>query len=118
MNIKYVTVGKQDQLPVLEGVNVSLQITDGNIEAVVISQGDKSIRVVKNGTYNDYLKILTNSPEQYTTKYKASFTSDDGEYRSKVFDSEEKCVKWFEDNWVLPDDGVIEEIKELVKDSW
>ena len=74
--------------------------------------------IVKNGTYTDNLKILVNSPEKYKTRYKASFTSDDGEYRSKVFNTENEANSWLADNTYASDNWNIEEIKELIKDSW
>jgi hypothetical protein len=55
----------------LKDVVVSLQQVDGKIEAIVITDSEgKYIRIVKDGTYSENLKILIEEPKEYETVYK------------------------------------------------
>lgn len=63
----------------LEGVSIDLQIVDGKTEAVTITdkKGD-FIRIVKEGTYTDNLKILVQEPKIYKSVYKLTINHEGG----------------------------------------
>lgn len=59
------------ELPlILGGIDIALQSVDGGIEAITITDaGGNFIRIVKDGTYSDKLKILIEEPKEYVTVY-------------------------------------------------
>lgn len=81
----------------LTGVKIDLQKVEGNIEAIIITDAEgKYLRIVKDGTYSDFLKILVEEPKQYKVQYKLTaqyqgmqitFASDsEQEVKNKVMD--------------------------------
>lgn len=63
----------------LKDVVVSLQQVDGKIEAIVITDSTgKYIRIVKDGTYSDTLKVLVEEPVEYEKAYKLTVKLEDG----------------------------------------
>lgn len=70
----------------LEGVSVTLQQIDGKIEAVIITDANgKYIRILKDGTYSDILKILIEEPKEYSTVYDLKIKKSDGGLVSYTF---------------------------------
>ena len=70
----------------LEGVSVTLQQIDGKIEAVIITDASgKYIRILKDGTYSDTLKILIEEPKEYSTVYDLKIKKSDGGVVSYTF---------------------------------
>lgn len=72
MTDRFITVKNQSDLPESIKPLVSFQLADNNIEAVVIKVGEDFIRVVKNGTYSETLKVLTKQPMKSVTKWRLS----------------------------------------------
>ena len=72
MTDRFITVKNQCDLPDSIKPFVSFQLTDNNIEAIVIKVADDSIRIVKGGAYSDTLKVLTKQPLKSVTKYRLS----------------------------------------------
>ena len=51
---------------------VSFQVVDNNVEAVVFTLGDATLRIVTNGSYSNNLKVLQSQPKKEVIKYKLS----------------------------------------------
>lgn len=95
----------------LAGVSVSLQQVDGKIEAVVITDSEgKYIRIVKDGTYSENLKILIEEPKEYETVYKLTVKIDDGVSVYKLRDKQALDNK-IRSLYVSEDDYTVEEIQ-------
>ena len=60
MTTRMVSCKTEDDIP-LQGV--SLQVTDNKIEAVIITDGENTIRIVKSSDYSSDLKILKPAPK-------------------------------------------------------
>lgn len=93
----------------LKDIDVNLQIVDGKIEAVVVTDVDgKFIRVVKDGTYSDNLKVLIEEPKEFETVYKVTVKIDDGVsvYKLKDKDAVERKVMYLGEK-----DYTVEEIQ-------
>lgn len=70
----------------LDGVSITLQQIDGKIEAVIITDASgKYIRILKDGTYSDALKILIEEPKEYSTVYDLKIKKSDGGVVSYTF---------------------------------
>ncbi len=70
MTERYVTIKTEGNIPDDLKDSVSFQITDGNIEAVVVKVGEAFLRIVKSDSYGSNLKVLTNAPKKEVTKYR------------------------------------------------
>ncbi len=71
MTERYVKINSEEEIPFEFQGMVKFQITDGVIEAVILeSENGSVLRIVKNGTYSDALKVVTNAPKVEITKYK------------------------------------------------
>lgn len=93
----------------LKDVVVSLQQVDGKIEAIIITDSEgKYIRIVKDGTYSENLKILIEEPKEYETVYKLTVKIDDGVsvYKLKDKDAVERKVMYLDEK-----DYTVEEIQ-------
>lgn len=112
-NLRLVTVKESSQLPKFEGIEISFQIMDGNIEAVSITQGDKMMRVVKNGTYTDTLKVLVEKGKEYITTYRASYTDANSVTHSCVKTTEEEAKYWL-DCCYLDSGTTIHDIEKII----
>lgn len=70
----------------LDGVSVTLQQIDGKIEAIVITDvNGKYIRIVKDGTYSETLKVLIEEPKEYSPVYDLKIKQFDGGVVSYTF---------------------------------
>lgn len=80
MNVLKLVKYEGGELPlILGGIDIALQSVDGGIEAVTITDaGGNFIRIVKDGTYSDKLKILIEEPKEYVTVYDVKIKQVDG----------------------------------------
>ena len=85
---RLISVKNASDLPEVFKGKVTFQVVDNNVEAVVFTEGDESIRVVTNGTYSNHLKILTKQPKKQVTKYKLSGVVGGLTMQPEMFDSE------------------------------
>ena len=95
----------------LTGVKVDFQVVDGKIEAVVVTDASgRFIRIVKDGTYSDHLKVLVEEPVEYTTIYKLTVKIDDGVSVYKL-DSKEKLEHKIQSLYLEEGQYSVEEIQ-------
>lgn len=60
-------------------IKIDIQSVDGGIEAITLTDASgKFIRIVKDGTYSDKLKILIEEPKEYVTVYDVKIKQADG----------------------------------------
>ena len=85
---RLISVKNASDLPEVFKGKVTFQVVDNNVEAVVFTEGDESIRVVTHGTYRNHLKILAQQPKKQVTKYKLSGTVGGLVMQPETFDSE------------------------------
>lgn len=95
----------------LQGVVVSLQQVDDKVEAITITDASgKYLRIVKDGTYSDTLKVLIEEPKEYTTVYKLTVQIDDGVSTYK-FDTKAKVDSKISSLYIDEADYSVEEIQ-------
>ena len=95
----------------LQGVVVSLQQVDGGVEAITITDASgKYLRIVKDGTYSDTLKVLIEEPKEYTTVYKLTVKIDDGVSTYK-FDTKSKVDSKISSLYIDEADYSVEEVQ-------
>lgn len=95
----------------LQGVIVTLQQVDDKVEAITITDASgKYLRIVKDGTYSDTLKVLIEEPKEYTTVYKLTVKIDDGVSTYK-FDTKSKVDSKISSLYIDEADYSIEEIQ-------
>ena len=95
----------------LQGVIVTLQQVDDKVEAITITDASgKYLRIVKDGTYSDTLKVLIEEPKEYTTVYKLTVKIDDGVSMYK-FDTKSKVDSKISSLYIDEADYSIEEIQ-------
>lgn len=113
--MRMIKVTDIQQLPTIEGVEISFQVVDKKIEAIIIKQNDEEIRIVKDGTYTDHLAVLVKEEEEYNVVYAVSGERD-SETRLKTFSSYTEA-KEYEFNLQMEHytTSPIEEIKQKVK---
>lgn len=91
------TVKSEADLPNI-GVKISLQVTDNNIEAVIIGEDENQIRIIKSDSYGSNLKV--SRPQSKSTKdvwVVAGKLLGITEYRSEEFDDEYKAQSHLSD---------------------
>ena len=95
----------------LQGVIVTLQQVDDKVEAITITDASgKYLRIVKDGTYSDTLKVLIEEPKEYTTVYKLTVKIDDGVSIYK-FDTKSKVDSKISSLYIDEADYSVEEIQ-------
>ena len=95
----------------LQGVVVSLQQVDDKVEAITITDASgKYLRIVKDGTYSDTIKVLIEEPKEYTTVYKLTVKIDDGVSMYK-FDTKSKVDSKISSLYIDEADYSVEEIQ-------
>ena len=95
----------------LQGVIVTLQQVDDKVEAITITDASgKYLRIVKDGTYSDTLKVLIEEPKEYTTVYKLTVKIDDGVSTYK-FDTKSKVDSKISSLYIDEADYSVEEIQ-------
>ena len=85
---RLISIKAVSELPEAFKDKVSFQVVDNNVEAVVITLGEETLRIVTNGTYSNHLKILTQQPKKQVTKYKLSGVVGGLTMQPEMFDSE------------------------------
>lgn len=95
----------------LQGVVVSLQQVDDKVEAITITDASgKYLRIVKDGTYSDTIKVLIEEPKEYTTVYKLTVKIDDGVSTYK-FDTKSRVDSKISSLYIDEADYSVEEIQ-------
>ena len=85
---RLISIKAVSELPEVFKDKVSFQVVDNNVEAVVITLGEETLRIVTNGTYSNHLKILAQQPKKEVTKYKLSGIVGGLTMQPEMFDSE------------------------------
>ena len=99
----------------LQGVIVTLQQVDDKVEAITITDASgKYLRIVKDGTYSDTIKVLIEEPKEYTTVYKLTVKIDDGVSMYK-FDTKSKVDSKISSLYIDEADYSVEEIQVAVQ---
>ena len=88
---RLISIKAVSELPEAFKDKVSFQVVDNNVEAVVITVGEETLRIVTNGTYSNHLKILTQQPKKQVTKYKLSGIVGGLTMQPEMFDSEHEA---------------------------
>ena len=88
---RLISIKAVSELPEAFKDKVSFQVVDNNVEAVVITLGEETLRIVTNGTYSNHLKILTQQPKKQITKYKLSGVVGGLTMQPEMFDSEHEA---------------------------
>ena len=95
----------------LQGVIVTLQQVDDKVEAITITDASgKYLRIVKDGTYSDTIKVLIEEPKEYTTVYKLTVKIDDGVSMYK-FDTKSKVDSKISSLYIDEADYSVEEVQ-------
>ena len=118
---RLVTIKTQQEIPDNLKEIVKLQVQDNKIESVVIKIGDEYVRITKNGTYTDELKITKEQPKKEVKKWKVFGEVLSAEIVPKVFKtlSEAESFKYDTESRVNfnQSDLYIEEFVELVDEE-
>ena len=85
---RLISIKAVSELPEAFKDKVSFQVVDNNVEAVVITLGEETLRIVTNGTYSNHLKILAQQPKKQVTKYELSGIVGGLTMQPEMFDSE------------------------------
>ena len=85
---RLISIKAVSELPETFKDKVSFQVVDNNVEAVVITLGEETLRIVTNGTYSNHLKILAQQPKKQVTKYKLSGVVGGLTMQPEMFESE------------------------------
>ena len=85
---RLISIKAVSELPEAFKDKVSFQVVDNNVEAVVITLGEETLRIVTNGTYSNHLKILARQPKKQVTKYKLSGIVGGLTMQPEMFESE------------------------------
>ena len=88
MTQRMISIKSVNDLPDVFKDKVQFQVTDNNVEAVVFTLGDETIRVVVASTYSNSLKVLQSQPKKEVTKYKLSGSAGGMTMQPEMFDSE------------------------------
>ena len=88
---RLISIKAVSELPEAFKDKVSFQVVDNNVEAVVITLGEETLRIVTNGTYSNHLKILTQQPKKQVIKYKLSGIVGGLTMQPEMFDSEHEA---------------------------
>ena len=88
---RLISVKNASDLPEVFKGKVTFQVVDNNVEAVVFTEGEESIRIVTNGTYSNHLKILAQQPKKQVTRYKLSGTVGGLVMQPETFESEHEA---------------------------
>ena len=88
---RLISIKAVSELPEVFKDKVSFQVVDNNVQAVVITLGEETLRIVTNGTYSNHLKILAQQPKKEVTKYKLSGIVGGLTMQPEMFDSEHEA---------------------------
>lgn len=90
---RLISVKTASDLPEVFKDKVTFQVVDNNVEAVVFTEGEESIRIVTNGTYSNHLKILAQQPKKQVTKYKLYGSVQGMTMVPEIFETEHEAVE-------------------------
>ena len=85
---RLISIKAVSDLPEAFKDKVSFQVVDNNVEVVVFTLGDATLRIVTNGSYSNNLKVLQSQPKKEVTKYKLSGSAGGMQMQPEMFDSE------------------------------
>lgn len=88
MTQRMISIKSVNDLPDVFKDKVQFQVTDNNVEAVVFTLGDATLRIVTGGSYSNNLKVLQSQPKKEVTKYKLSGGIAGMTMQPEMFDSE------------------------------
>ena len=88
MTQRMISIKSVNDLPDVFKDKVQFQVTDNNVEAVVFTLGDETLRIATNGSYSNNLKVLQSQPKKEVTKYKLSGSAGGMTMQPEMFDSE------------------------------
>lgn len=69
---RLISIKAVSELPEAFKDKVSFQVVDNNVEAVVITLGEETLRIVGTDSYSKNVKVLKTQPKKEVTKYKLS----------------------------------------------
>jgi len=69
MTERFIKVASVLELPESLKSVVQFQVVDGNVEAVIISAANESIRIVASSSYSNNLKVLKTEPQEEKNIY-------------------------------------------------
>ena len=107
--MKLITAKTVADITLAGGVKVDVQKVDDNIEAVTVTDVEgKQLRIVKAGTYTDFVKILVEAPKQYKSQFKlsAKYNGMDVVYYA---DTKQEIEDKMNELYILPEDAIVEE---------
>jgi hypothetical protein len=121
MTTRFVTIKTEADIPAaLKGL-VSFQITDGNVDAVVVKVGEDFIRINKAETYSTTLKVTKQAPKKLVKKFKlyGKFLgiTDVLEIFDKQSDAEERHIEFKQSAQWQDTNLVVEEFEDFVDDQ-
>lgn len=121
MTQRMISIKSVNDLPDVFKDKVQFQVTDNNVEAVVFTLGDETIRIVVADSYSKNLKVLQSQPKKEVTKYKLSGSAGGMQMQPEMFDSEydaDEKRKGYERKFDYDDvDLKIEPVVELVEED-
>ena len=88
MTQRMISIKSVNDLPDVFKDKVQFQVTDNNVEAVVFTLGDATLRIVTSGSYSNNLKVLQSQPKKQVNKYKLSGSAGGMQMQPEMFDSE------------------------------
>lgn len=85
---RLISIKAVSELPEAFKDKVSFQVVDNNVEAVVITLGEETLRIVGTDSYSKNVKVLKTQPKKQVTKYKLSGIVGGLTMQPEMFDSE------------------------------
>lgn len=85
---RLISVEKASDLPEVFKDSVSFQVVDNKVEAILVTVGEETLRIVVKDTYSNTLKILTQQPKKQVTRYKLSGSVGGLVMQPELFDQE------------------------------
>ena len=85
---RLISIKAVSELPEAFKDKVSFQVVDNNVEAVVITLGEETLRIVGTDSYSKNVKVLKTQPKKEVTKYKLSGIVGGLTMQPEMFDSE------------------------------
>ena len=85
---RLISIKAVSELPEAFKDKVSFQVVDNNVEAVVITLGEETLRIVGTDSYSKNVKVLKTQPKKEVTKYKLSGVVGGLTMQPEMFDSD------------------------------
>ena len=90
---RLISIKAVSELPEAFKDKVSFQVVDNNVEAVVITLGEETLRIVGTDSYSKNVKVLKTQPKKEVTKYKLSGVVGDLIMQPEMFDTEYEAIE-------------------------